>query len=292
VGALATALGLPVIAVVALVAGLIAAAVAIVMHWSTIKQFFSDLGAQISQNWTQVTTSISNAWSNAVTGIGNKINQLKASASNAWNDIKAKAQNAVNGMAQAFQNGVGRVRSAMTNIKNSITNTLSEAASAARAAATRIVTAIADGIRAGIGAVSSAASAVAAAVSSKLPGSPVAEGSLTVLNHGYAGKKISEMLALGIEGGVPMVNSAANAVTAPIGAAVGTGGVNPVAMAASASGSSGGSVSLTYSPTITIGAGVSSAQKQDFMALLRSHKDEIAAMLGQQSGRNDWLSYS
>jgi phage-related minor tail protein len=101
---------LPQIAVAALIAGLIAGAVAIVMHWGTIKQFFSDLGAQISQNWTQVTTSISNAWSNAVTGIGNKINELKASASNAWNDIKAKAQNAVNGMAQAFQNGVGRVR--------------------------------------------------------------------------------------------------------------------------------------------------------------------------------------
>ena len=278
VGALATALGLPVIAVVALVAGLIAAAVAIVMHWSTIKQFFSDLGAQISQNWTQVTTSISNAWSNAVTGIGNKINQLKASASSAWSDIRAKAQNAVNGMAQAFQNGVGRVRSAMTNIKTTITSTLSDAAAGARAAATRIVTAIADGIRAGIGAVSSAASAVAAAVKSKLPNSPVPEGPLKILNGTHnAGYKISQMVAGGMQRGTGLVGDAASQ------------SVSPVAMAASAG--TGASTSSTFAPNVTInvnGGGNPQAVGEE----VKRQVAELFAQFQQQQSRQNWLSYS
>jgi hypothetical protein len=136
---------------------------------------------------------------------------------------------------------------------------------------------------AGIGAVSSAIGSVSAAIAARLPGSPVDTGALTVLNHDYAGKQIALMLAGGLESGKGSVTSAADSV------------VNPVAMAASASGGArpgGGGATVNYSPTINIGAGVSSAQKQDFMALLRSHKDEIASMLGQQSGRNDWLSYS
>jgi hypothetical protein len=126
-------------------------------------------------------------------------------------------------------------------------------------------------------------SSVTSAIASKLPNSPVPEGDLKILNGRFnTGYKIAEMVSGGLMRGAGEVGGAANSSLS-----------SPVAMAASASGSGGGGgATVNYSPTIHIGAGVSTAARADFMAMLRSHKDEIAAMLGQQSGRNDWLSYS
>jgi TP901 family phage tail tape measure protein len=287
-GALAAAITLPMIAVGLLVAGLIAGAVWVVTHWSQVKTFFSNLGMFIGVVFNAIRSKISMALGSALLEVQNRLGQLQAKfdvlklrAQAAFDGIRQRAQTAVQGMISAFQGGVARVGSAMNSIKTTIISTLASAASGAMAAGRRIVTAIADGIRAGIGAVSSAASAVANAVKSKLPNSPVPEGPLRILNGTHnAGYKISQMVAGGMERGSGLIGGAADST------------VSPVAMAASSGARpGGGGATVNYSPTINIGGNVSPEARADFMAMLRQHKDEIASMLGQQSARDEWLSY-
>jgi PKD repeat protein len=140
-----------------------------------------------------------------------------------------------------------------------------------------IVQGIADGVRAGIGAVQDAARSVASAVANVIPGSPVAEGPLTVLNNGAAGFKIAEMLSGGIQQGKSLVSSAAEST------------VSPVAMAASAG--TGTSNSSTFAPTVTInvnGGGNPQAVGEE----VKRQVAELFAQFQQQQSRQNWLSYS
>lgn len=57
-------------------------------------------------------------------------------------------------------------------------------------------------------------------ISSHLPGSPVKQGPLMVLNDGYAGKQIAKMVADGIEAGTPVTAAAAKALAKQIDAAM------------------------------------------------------------------------
>lgn len=249
-----------------LVAGVAAAVAAIIIHWSSVKAFFSGLGSHISA---------------VASNIAGAIRSMASGAISAFMGMMASAYEAGAGIQSGFMSAVGGVASAMASIVSTVLGALGGLVGQAFAMGSRVVSGIADGIRAGIGAISSAASAVASAVASKLPNSPVPEGPLQIINGTQnAGYKIAEMVAGGLNRGTGLMGDAAS------------GAVNPVALAAGAGGSrGGGGASINYSPTINIGGNVSPQQKQDFMAMLRQHKDEIASMLGEVAARDQWLSY-
>jgi TP901 family phage tail tape measure protein len=78
----------------------------------------------------------------------------------------------------------------------------------------RIMWGLRDGINNAKDAVIRAASSVAGSIARLLPGSPVREGPLRVLNRGYAGGQISRMLADGIRAQIGDVRAAADALAA------------------------------------------------------------------------------
>jgi hypothetical protein len=121
-------------------------------------------------------------------------------------------------------------------------------------------------------------SSVTSAIASKLPGSPVKEGVLTVLNHGYAGKQIVEMIAGGMEQRQGLIGGATN------------NAVNPVAMAASAT-SSGSSGVSNFSPNVTINVN-GSGNPQAVGEEVRRQVADLFAQFKQTQSREDWLSYS
>lgn len=117
-------------------------------------------------------------------------------------------------ISSTFSRVRGAVASALAGIPGAVASALAAAAGAAFAAGSRIPGAIASGIRSRIGEVVAAARAVAGAIAGLLPGSPVRYGPLRVLNRGYAGGQITQMLADGMLGNLAAATDAANRLAA------------------------------------------------------------------------------
>ena len=65
---------------------------------------------------------------------------------------------------------------------------------------------------------------------------------------------------------------------------------NPISMAGSKQGNSGGTISINYSPTINI-SGASQQDKEDFLQMLKQHKDEILRIVKAEKQRDMRLAY-
>jgi TP901 family phage tail tape measure protein len=104
-----------------------------------------------------------------------------------------------------------------------------------------------------------------------LPFSPAKEGPLRDLHK----VKIMETLATSVNS-APLVNSVKGALSS--------------ARSAMAPGSAGprGGITLNYSPTMNVGA---NASKDDFLQMLKKHKDEIMRMMKDASLRDERLAY-
>ncbi len=118
-----------------------------------------------------------------------------------------RAHSAVVGRVSAL---IGFVRS----IPRKILSALGDVGSMLYNAGRRIVQGLINGITSQIGVLRDKASQLAGAIGRFVPGSPVQEGPLKVLNRGEAGRKIVEMIEDGMRDAAPRLPSAAAAMAA------------------------------------------------------------------------------
>lgn len=116
--ALVTAAG-PFLVGGAIVAGVIAAGVAIYTHWDEIKAKAQELFNKISETWTSIKSTISTKWS-----------EVKADTSSKWAAIKSDTQSKMESMKSNFTSTLESLRSSASSKWESIKSTVSNGVSA------------------------------------------------------------------------------------------------------------------------------------------------------------------
>lgn len=91
-GAAIAALSGPILIVVGVIAGLVAAGVLLYKNWDTIKQKASEVGAWLQQSWQVACESVQNVVSNAKTIISQKWDEMKTAVVNKATEISTNAK--------------------------------------------------------------------------------------------------------------------------------------------------------------------------------------------------------
>lgn len=272
----------------------------------SLKQSFSSIWQSITQASGAVLQLIGAIGGIALkviemTPLGQLIQQVGSAFSQAGGGAASFGQRVGAALGVAIQ-GIARVASSAASlvsqfaqVATAIISRIQSVAQQGFAAGQQIVQRIAAGIRAGIGAVTGAISSVASAIARALPGSPVKEGVLTILNNTASnpGAKIVEMIGAGmqtvnlanyLQGAMaPVASNAVPKINIP------TASSRPPSVTSSPIPAiGGGNVSLTYAPTINIGG---NTNPESFRALLEQHRDEIEQMLRAIANDQARVSY-
>lgn len=113
-------------------------------------------------------------------------------------------------MFTAAVDKVGSLLSYVKGIPSKILNFLGDVGSLLYGAGRKIIGGLIDGIKSKIGDVGGAMGGIAKKIGGFIPGSPVQEGPLKVLNRGSAGKKVVEMIIDGISDAAPALQRMMN----------------------------------------------------------------------------------
>lgn len=207
--------------------GIQAAAVAV---WNGIKAAISSIWNSIralaSSVWngikSAITTAVnstasalSSAWSRIKSTATSAWNSIKSTATSAWNSIKSTVTSAMNNVANAVRNGFNRAKSAVSSAASSIRSILSSLASSAAAWGRNLGSMFASGIQATISRAVAAARNAAARIKSYLGFSSPTEKGPGRDSHKWA-PNLMNMLARGIEAGIPRIQAAASRAAASI----------------------------------------------------------------------------
>lgn len=173
---------------------------------------------------------ISTLWTTAWTRMGDGVRMAKDYISQTVSNlmtvvpvlVRVGADMAYSYLSGAFSRMIGAVSSAAGGVigqarhmVDSVVSTITGIGTRAYNAGYEIVDRVADGIRAAVSRVRSAISSVTSAISRHLPGSPVREGPLRVVNRGVAGSKIVDMIADGIDGERSTLTASLDSVMSP-----------------------------------------------------------------------------
>lgn len=185
--------------------GIQASAVAI---WNGIKSAITtavnSTASALSSAWSRIKSTATSAW-----------NSIKSTATSAWNSIKSTVTSAMNSIASAVQSGFSRARSAVSSAASSIRSILSSLASSAAAWGRNLGSMFASGIQATISRAVAAARNAAARIKSYLGFSSPTEKGPGRDSHKWA-PNLMNMLARGIEAGIPRIQAAASRAAASI----------------------------------------------------------------------------
>lgn len=152
---------------------------------------------------------IAGAFAAIRTAITGPINGARATVSSAFNGMRTAATTAVTALLGLLRGLAGKALSAVAGFGRLLFN-----------AGAALIQGLINGITSKIGALTSKIEAVTGLIGRFLPGSPVKEGPLRVLNRGHAGGQIVDMLAAGIDRATPQLNvSLAQATAVPAGSA-------------------------------------------------------------------------
>lgn len=185
--------------------GIQASAVAI---WNGIKSAITtavnSTASALSSAWSRIKSTATSAW-----------NSIKSTATSAWNSIKSTVTSAMNSISSAVQSGFSRARSAVSSAASSIRSILSSLASSAAAWGRNLGSMFASGIQATISRAVAAARNAAARIKSYLGFSSPTEKGPGRDSHKWA-PNLMNMLARGIEAGIPRIQAAASRAAASI----------------------------------------------------------------------------
>lgn len=106
----------PIVAIVALIAGLI---VYLVNLWNTNEEFRN----KVIEIWNAVKTGITNAVNAIKTGVTNAFNAVKNTVTNIFNGIKNTATTVWNGIKDTISNAVNGAKNTVSNVLNAIKST-------------------------------------------------------------------------------------------------------------------------------------------------------------------------
>ena len=108
----------PIVAIVALIAGLI---VYLVNLWNTNEEF----RAKVTEIWNSIKTAITNAVNAIKTGVTNAFNAVKTTVTNIFEGIKNTATTIWNGIKETISNAINGAKNTVTNVLNAIKSTFS-----------------------------------------------------------------------------------------------------------------------------------------------------------------------
>lgn len=165
--------------------------------------------AVVTSAWNvirSVTVSVWNAIKNAVSGpvnalrgiVAAAVGAVRSSVSAAWNAARSATISLWNGIKNAVSSAISALMHIVSGIRGKITGVFSGAGGWLLSAGKAIVQGLIDGITSMVSKATGAIKKVTSGIGKFVPGSPVREGPLKVLNKGRAGKKIVDMLAEGI----------------------------------------------------------------------------------------------
>lgn len=179
--------------------------------WNVIK-------AVTSAVWNAITSVIRAVWNNIKGVVMPAVNTIKAIIVGTWTFIKGVTSAMWNALVGVIRSAVGDAVNAVSGLKDRILGFFAGAGSWLYNAGRDIIQGLVDGIASMIGAVTDKINSVTDSVAKFLPGSPVKEGPLKVLNRGHAGKEIIQMVIDGISDmSAPLAHTLDDVITVPTG---------------------------------------------------------------------------
>lgn len=166
---------------------------------SVVTNVWNAIKSATSSVWNAIKSAISGPLNAAKEIVSSVANSIKSVLTSAWNAIKSGVTTAWNGIKSAVDTGINNVVSAVQGLKDRVLGFFSGAGQWLYDAGSQIISGLIDGITSMIGSLTDKISQATDMVGRFLPGSPVREGPLKVLNRGHAGKQIIEMVVGGIE---------------------------------------------------------------------------------------------
>lgn len=142
IGAVISSIGLVPLAIAALVAGVVAAGIAIWQNWDTIKEKAAELWGAVKEKFNAIKESISEAFSNAREVVANKVEEIKTNVAEGWENMKtsittkmeewkSNASTKLSEIKTNFSTKVSEIKSdwstKFTNIKDTATNMMQTA---------------------------------------------------------------------------------------------------------------------------------------------------------------------
>lgn len=194
--------------------------------WPPIRDFvvsvWNVIAAWLSDKWNSIVSAAKSIWQGIVNFLSTVWSIVKNGATDAWNTV-------YNVVADKLRGVMDKVR----GWKDDVVGFFKSAGSWLYNAGKEIVEGLIRGIDAVISRLTDKINELTQKIKDHLPGSPVKTGPLRVLNHGYAGGQIVNMIADGMTARMNMLRSTANMMGSDISSGFG-------ASFAQTSGSSGG----------------------------------------------------
>lgn len=185
--------------------------------WSSISSFFTGI-------WNSIVSFVTGAVDQTVSAISGPMNAVSGTVndvlSNIWNFFVTAWNNVLNTVNTAWDSIVNGVTGGVNNVVNTVSGIGQKILDAIGgfvgqmfSAGQNIIGSLAKGITDGVGAVADAIGNVVNTIAEHMPHSPAKRGALSGRGYTlYAGQKLVDDLALGMENRLDAVNSAASSV--------------------------------------------------------------------------------
>jgi phage-related protein len=149
--------------------------------WNVVKTVFNGITGAVRGGTSTVKNVITGAW-----------NAVKSTTSRLWNSLKTVVKGAIDGVVNLAK-----------GIKDRVLGAMGDTLSWFKQKGIDIVQGLINGILSMVDKVKGAISKVTDTIGKFIPGSPVREGALKVLNRGHSGKEIVNFLIQGVEKQAP-----------------------------------------------------------------------------------------
>lgn len=199
-------ISLIVIAIAALIAGLVYA----YNHFETFRLI-------VDRVWANIKLAVQLAWTVIKTVVMAGVAFVMAHI-NTIRAIIGVVRGAFNAARDAVSTAIGKIVQFVKDLPGKAVDALGDLSETLYNKGKQLIQGFIDGIKAMAGKVGKAAKSVLGAVGKFVPGSPVKEGPLRVFNNGRTGRLLMEMLASGIEHGARDVNAAMDTVSGDLSA--------------------------------------------------------------------------
>lgn len=189
---------------------------------SKVTGTFTAIKTAVTTVWTAIKNAVLNAVRTVRDTIGGVLTSIKDKVKTAFDNVKSAVENAWDDAVDAVDDAIGDVLNYVSDLPSDIINELGDLSQTLVQGGKDLIGGLASGITAAASSAYEAARDALGPIGDLLPGSPVKDGPLTVLNKGYAGGQIAKMIADGMRDGIDDVAAAGRdlsaAAVAPVNA--------------------------------------------------------------------------
>lgn len=226
--------------------------------------------------WNGILAVISFVWGLIGGKVLAAVGLVKGYITGAWNAITTKTSEIWNGLLGVISGAWDTIATFIGGLKDKVLGFFADAGNWLLDAGGKIIQGLVDGITGAISKVTDAISSVTSIIADHLPGSPVKTGPLKVLNNGYTGRKVVEMVAGGVQDMRPQL---AKVVQTVVGVPALTNDLNRASSAgATTLATAGGASSGLSAGSGTIGAATKSKLVSGTLSIDKSGRAFISGV--------------